>query len=84
MVKFDVLVRGRLSESVHGLFLVVPRGHCAVEAHEAVVSLAWRTQEGVAHSVTLSAERFEQHLEAGIILIVDAGQIRHLPAAPAI
>ena len=76
MVNFEVLVCGRLKEVADGGLVVVPRGHCRVQAHEGFVSLAWLTEGGGAHSVTMSSHRFAEHLEAGAIVIVDAAQLR--------
>lgn len=78
MVKFDVLVCGRLKESTDGVAFVVPRGHCRVQAHEGFVSLAWATETGGSQSATITAHRFAEHLEAGAIVIVDAAQLREL------
>lgn len=78
MVKFDVLICGRLKETAHGATVVVPRGHCQVQAHEGFVSLAWVTETGGPQRATLPAHRFAEHLEAGAIVIVDAAQLREL------
>ena len=75
MLTFDGLVRGLVTESSHGVAVVVPRGRCKVETHEGIVSLSWITRTGGTQSVVLTAQRFEEHLEAGAILIVDAAQI---------
>jgi len=40
------------------------------------MSLSWHDEGGTPYSVMIAAERFERHLEAGAILIVDAAQIR--------
>ena len=82
MVKFDVIVRGRLAETA--CTAAVPRGHCQAEAGEGDVRLSWRTETGGLDSVTIPAHRFEEHLQAGAIVIVDAAQLREphdLPAA---
>ena len=77
MVKFEVLICGRLKETAEsGGPVVVPRGHCQVQAHEGFVSLAWLTEAGSSQSATISAHRFAEHLEAGAIVIVDAAQLR--------
>lgn len=76
MVEFDVLIRGRLKESTDGMSVVVPRGHCRVQAHDGFVNLAWPTAGGNSESATVPARRFAEHLEAGAIVIVDAGQLR--------
>ena len=77
MVKFDALVRGRLTEAAEdGMTVAVPRRRCEVEAHEGVVTLRCLSEAGIAQSVQLSADRFEAYLEAGAILILDAAQIR--------
>ena len=76
MVKFDVLICGRLKETTEGASVVVPRGHCQVQAHEGFVSLAWLTESGTSQSATIPARRFAEHLEAGTIVIVDAAQLR--------
>lgn len=75
MVEFDVLICGRLKETAEGEHVVVPRGHCRVQAHEGFVSLAWLAETGNA-SATVPARRFAEHLEAGAIVIVDAAQLR--------
>ena len=75
MLAFDALVRGRVTESSQGVAVVVPRGRCKVETHEGIVSLSWINRIGGTQSVVLTAQRFEEHLEAGAILIVDAAQI---------
>jgi hypothetical protein len=77
MLAFDALVRGRVTESSQGMAVVVPRGRCKVETHDGIgiVSLSWTTETGGAESVVLTAQRFEEHLEAGAILIVNAAQI---------
>ena len=78
MIKFDVLICGRLKETADGTAVVVPRGHCQVQAHEGFVSLAWLTETGCSQSATIPAHRFAEHLEAGAIVIVDAAQLRAL------
>lgn len=75
MLAFDVLVRGRVTyEALDGAPARVPRGHCRVETHEGFVSLLWIDDVG-AHSATLTAERFEEHLEGGAVLVLDAAQL---------
>jgi len=75
MVAFDGLVRGRLTEAVGGVPVVVPRGRCWVEIHEGIVSLSWTADNGKAGSVLLQAHRLEEYLEAGAILIIDPAQL---------
>ena len=75
MLVFDALVRGRVSVISSETALVVPRGRRKVETHEGIVSLTWTTETGDAESVVLTAQRFEEHLEAGAILIVNAAQV---------
>ena len=75
MLAFDVLVRGRLTEAVGGLNVVVPQGRSKAQACNGGVSLAWTTEAGQRGSLELSAQRFEEHLEAGVILILDSAQI---------
>ena len=75
MLAFDALVRGALTEQEGSGPVVVPRGHCKVEAHEGVVSLLWEAGDGEPHSVTLAAGRFERHLDSGAIVILDAAQL---------
>jgi hypothetical protein len=52
----------------------IPTGRCKVEAHEGFVSLSWSGSRWT-HSATLSTERFDNCLEAGASLILDAAQI---------
>jgi hypothetical protein len=52
----------------------VPMGRCKVEAHERFASLSGSDTHWT-HSATLSTERFEDGLEAGAILILDAAHI---------
>ena len=75
MLAFDALVRGTLTEPAGNVPVVVPRGHCKVEAHDGVVSLLWEADDGEAHCVTLAAGRFERHLDSGAIVILDAAQL---------
>ena len=75
MLVFDALVRGRVTESSRGLTVLVPRGRCKVATHEGFVSLSWTTETGDTESVVLTGQRFEEHLQAGAILVVDAAQI---------
>ena len=75
---FDALVRTRLTETVDELPVSVPRGRCKVRTDLAGMSLSWHDEGGHPYSVVIAAERFERHLEAGAIQIVDAAQIcRH-------
>jgi hypothetical protein len=75
MLAFDALVRGRVIFSApEGAPDRVPEGHCRVEAHEGFVSLAWAEEDGT-RSATLPAERFEEYLEAGAIVVLDASQL---------
>ena len=75
MLAFDALVRGRvIYDAADGAPDRVPEGHCRVEAHEGFVSLAWVEEEGT-RSATLSAEQFEDYLEAGAIIVLDASQL---------
>lgn len=76
---FDVLVRGRLIEIERDVPTVVPRGRCTVEAREGFVRLSWLDQDRNEQGVTLAAQRFEEYLEAGAIIIVDAAQISVRP-----
>jgi hypothetical protein len=73
---FDALVRTRLTETVDDLPVSVPRGRCRVQTAQDGMSLSWHDEGGTSYSVMMAAERFERHLEAGAILIVDAAQIR--------
>lgn len=75
MLIFDALVRGRVTESSQGVDVLVPRGRCKVETHEGFVSLSWNTDNGGTEGVVVTGLRFEEHLEAGAILIVNAAQI---------
>ena len=75
MVKFDVLICVRLKETADGAPVVVPRGHCQVQAHEGLVSLAWCTEAEGPRSAMMGSRRFARHLEAGAIVIVDAAQL---------
>jgi hypothetical protein len=75
MVTFDALVRGRLGEKQGGIAVTVPRGRCKVQVYAGVVGLAWSNDGGGSESVTLTAQRFEDHLEAGAILLVDPAQL---------
>lgn len=75
MLAFDVLVRGRLTETVDGLPVQVQRGRCRARAQQGGMSLLWYDEVGGSHSIVMASERFERHLEAGAILIVDAAQI---------
>ena len=75
MLAFDVLIRGRLTEAVDGLKVVVPPGRSRAQVDGGVVSLSWVTEAGEPDSVGLSPRRFEDHLVAGAILIVDSAQI---------
>lgn len=72
---FDALVRTRLTETVDDLPVSVPRGRCRVQTERGEMSLSWHDEGGHSYSVVMAAERFERHLEAGAILIVDAAQI---------
>ena len=72
---FDALVRARLTETVDELPVSVPRGRCRVKTERDGMSLSWHDEGGSSYSVMIAAERFERHLEAGTILIVDAAQI---------
>lgn len=75
MLSFDALVRGRVKlEEGPGVSARVPPGRCTVQAHEGIVSLSW-TENGEERSATLSAQQFEEYLDAGAILIVDAAQL---------
>ena len=75
-MRFDALVRTRLTETVDDLPVSVPRGRCRVQTDQGGMSLSWHDEGGTPYSVMIAAERFERHLEAGAILIVDAAQIR--------
>ena len=72
---FDALVRARLTETVDDLPVSVPRGRCRVQTDQGGMSLSWHDEGGSSYSVMMAAERFERHLEAGAIQIVDAAQI---------
>jgi len=75
MTAFDALVRGHVTYDVaDGPPARIPTGHCKVEAHEGFVGLSWSDTDWT-HRATLSTERFEDYLEAGAILILDAAQI---------
>ena len=75
MMAFDALVRGHVTHEVaDGPPARIPMGRCKVETHEGFVSLSWSDTHWT-HSATLSTERFEDCLEAGAILILDAAQI---------
>lgn len=77
MLAFDVLVRGRVTYEVAGGGSArIPQGRCRVEAHEGFVSLAW-ADGAWRHSASLTAQRFEDYLEAGAILVLDPAQLRH-------
>jgi hypothetical protein len=69
MIKFEALVTGRLTTTVAGARVAIPRGPCELEVHEGGVSLAW-TERGRPCSVTLPAHRLEAYLDDSAILIV--------------
>jgi len=71
MLSFKARVTGRLAAEANGWPIVVPRGHCDVRSHAGVVSLSWAGGDGVARSIVLAAPRFEEHLEAGAVVIAD-------------
>jgi hypothetical protein len=75
MFAFDVLVRARLTETVDGLPVSVQRGRCRAQLGPAGMSLRWHDETGHGHRILIANERFERHLEAGAIVIVDAAQI---------
>ena len=75
MLAFDALVRGRVTyEVAGGPAERVPEGHCRVEAHEGFVSLTWSVGDGT-RSATLTAARFDEYLDAGAIIVLDASQM---------
>ena len=75
MLTFDVLVRGRLTVTMDGVPISVPRGNGKVHVHEAIASLFWSTEDRGVQSVVVTAERLEELLEACAIMIVDPAQI---------
>ena len=76
MLAFDALVRGRVTYEVAGPPVRIPQGHCRVQPHEGFVSLMWSEDEWT-HSATLTAARFEESLEAGAVVVLDAVQLAH-------
>jgi hypothetical protein len=72
MLAFDALVRGRVTYEVAGPPVHIPQGRCRVQPHEGFVSLLWSENEWT-HSATLTAARFEESLEAGAVVVLDAG-----------
>jgi hypothetical protein len=54
-----------------GTPVLVPRGHCEVQILQDIVRVTWITEAGDACCAALGAERFEQHIEAGAIVMVD-------------
>lgn len=75
MLVFDALVRGRVTAGSEGPAVLVPRGRCRVQTHEGIVSVSWTADTGRTESVVMTGPRFEEHLEAGAILILDAAQV---------
>jgi len=75
MLAFDVLVQARLTETVGGVPVPVQRGRCRAQARHGGMSLRWQDETGHSHSIIIATERFERHLVAGAIVIVDAAQI---------
>jgi hypothetical protein len=75
MPGFDVLVQTRLTETVDGLPVLVQRGRCRAQATHGGMSLRSHDETGQSHSIIIAKERFERHLVAGAIVIVDAAQI---------
>lgn len=71
MLAFSARVGGHLTALRDGVPVLVPRGSCEVQTGRDIVRMLWTTEEGDACSVVLGAERFEQHIEAGAIVIVD-------------
>ena len=71
MLAFGARVGGRLTATMDGTPVLVPRGHCEVQVHQGIVRVTWITEAGDACCTVLGAERFEQHIEAGAIVIVD-------------
>ena len=75
MLVIDALVRGRVPyEVADGPSVApIPQGLCRVQAHEGFVSLLW-SEDQWTHSATLAAERFEEWLEAGTVVVLNAAQ----------
>jgi hypothetical protein len=71
MMSFKAVVQGKLTETVDGVPVVVPRGHCSVCALQGVVSLSWNDDSSGSSSVVLSAEKFERYLDAGAVVITE-------------
>lgn len=72
MRAFDALVQGRLNfAGPDGVPLRIPRGRCTIEAHVGYASVSW-TDGGLERTVVIAARQFEEHLESGAVLIVDA------------
>lgn len=69
MLAFSARVGGHLTAMMDGGAVLVPRGHCDVRTHKDIVRIVWTNEERDACSAVLSAERFEQHIEAGAIQI---------------
>ena len=62
MFTYDALVCGRLTAVVEG-------------PGEDIVSLRWTDDLGGPCTVTLGADRFQRHIEAGLIVIVDPAEV---------
>ncbi|WP_428422486.1 hypothetical protein [Methylibium sp.] len=76
MLSFDALVQGRVTyEGAQGPPSRIPLGWCTAQAHEGFVSLSW-TEGGEERAAVLSVQQFEDHLEAGSIVIVEAPPLR--------
>ena len=81
MLAFDALVRGRVTyEVAGGPPARIPTGHCRVEAHEGFVSVSW-PHEDCTRSAKMRSSQFEEWLEAGAVLVLDAAQLAH-PRVP--
>jgi hypothetical protein len=82
MLSFKARITGRLAAEADGLPVVVPRGCCDVRSYGGMVSLSWAAQDGVPHTVVLAADRFEEHLEAGAVALVDPAELCRAKAHP--
>lgn len=75
MMAFDVLVRGRVAyEAGCGATARIPMGHCRVAAHKTFVSVEWRHERGASSTIVTSAE-FEEWLQSGAVMVLDAAQL---------
>ena len=62
MFTYDALVCGRLTAVIEG-------------SREDLIRLRWTDDLGGPCTVALGAERFERHIESGVIVIVDPAEV---------